>query len=192
MKITIHRGANQIGGCITEIATSKAKVFIDLGRNLPGSDKTDYSADDVRGIATDADAIFYSHYHGDHVGLHHLVPESVKQYMGAGAIDVMRCKYKALNDYKDFSLQLAATGRMIPFKERERIEVKEGFFVTPYFVSHSAFDAYMFLIECEGKRILHTGDFRRHGYLGKGLFPTLEKYIGHVDLLITEGTMLYR
>ena len=190
MKITIHRGANQIGGCITEIATSKAKVFIDLGSNLPGSDKTDYSADDVRGIATDADAIFYSHYHGDHVGLHHLVPESVKQYMGAGAIDVMRCKYKALNDYKDFSLQLAATGRMIPFKERERIEVKEGFFVTPYFVSHSAFDAYMFLIECEGKRILHTGDFRRHGYLGKGLFPTLEKYIGHVDLLITEGTML--
>ena len=104
----------------------------------------------------------------------------------------MRCKYEALNVHQDFSLQLAATGRMIPFKERERIEVKEGFFVTPYFVSHSAFDAYMFLIECEGKRILHTGDFRRHGYLGKGLFPTLEKYIGHVDLLITEGTMLGR
>jgi hypothetical protein len=81
---------------------------------------------------------------------------------------------------------------MLPFKERERIKIKEGFSVTPYFVSHSAFDAYMFLIECEGKKILHTGDFRRHGYLGKGLFPTLEKYIGHVDLLITEGTMLGR
>ena len=58
MKLTIHRGANQIGGCITEIATSKAKVFIDLGSNLPGSDKTDYSADEVRRITTDADAIF--------------------------------------------------------------------------------------------------------------------------------------
>lgn len=64
--------------------------------------------------------------------------------------------------------------------------------VTPYFVSHSAFDAYMFLIECEGKKILHTGDFRRHGYLGKGLFPTLKRYIGTVDLLIIEGTMLGR
>ena len=41
MKITIHRGANQIGGCITEIATKDAKIFIDLGSNLPGSDKTD-------------------------------------------------------------------------------------------------------------------------------------------------------
>ena len=192
MKITIHRGANQIGGCITEIATKDAKIFIDLGSNLPGSDKTDYSADEVRRITADADAIFYSHYHGDHVGLHHLVPTCVKQYMGAGAIDVMRCKYEALNVHQDFSLQLAATKRMLPFKERERIKIKEGFSVTPYFVSHSAFDAYMFLIECEGKKILHTGDFRRHGYLGKGLLPTLEKYIGHVDLLITEGTMLGR
>ena len=42
MKITIHRGANQIGGCITEIATKDAKIFIDLGSNLPGSDKTDW------------------------------------------------------------------------------------------------------------------------------------------------------
>ena len=112
--------------------------------------------------------------------------------MGAGAIDVMRCKYEALNTHQDFSQQLEATERMIPFKERERIVVNNSIIVTPYFVSHSAFDAYMFLIECEGKKILHTGDFRRHGYLGKGLFPTLEKFIGKVDLLITEGTMLGR
>jgi len=50
MKITIHRGANQIGGCITEIATKDTKIFIDLGSNLPGSDKTDYTADEVRKI----------------------------------------------------------------------------------------------------------------------------------------------
>ena len=50
----------------------------------------------------------------------------------------------------------------------------------------------MFLIECEGKKILHTGDFRRHGYIGKGLFPTLKKNVGEVDILITEGTMLGR
>jgi len=192
MKINIHRGANQIGGCITEISTDKAKIFIDFGSNLPGSENKELTDNEVVKKTADADAIFYSHYHGDHVGLHHLVPTCVKQYMGAGAIDVMRCKYEALNVHQDFSLQLAATERMIPFKERERIKVKEGFFVTPYFVSHSAFDAYMFLIECEGKKILHTGDFRRHGYLGKGLFPTLEKYIGKVDLLITEGTMLGR
>ena len=64
--------------------------------------------------------------------------------------------------------------------------------VTPYFVSHSAYDSYMFLIEAEGKRILHTGDFRGHGYLSKGLLPTIQKYIGQVDVLIIEGTMLAR
>ena len=50
----------------------------------------------------------------------------------------------------------------------------------------------MFLIEAEGKRILHTGDFRGHGYLSKGLIPTIRKYIGQVDVLIIEGTMLSR
>jgi len=35
MKITIHRGINQIGGSITEIATDNTKILIDFGQNLP-------------------------------------------------------------------------------------------------------------------------------------------------------------
>ena len=53
----------------------------------------------------------------------------------------------------------------------------------------------MFLIEANGKRILHTGDFRGHGYLSKVLLQTIEKLIlkqGKIDFLITEGTMLSR
>jgi ribonuclease J len=50
----------------------------------------------------------------------------------------------------------------------------------------------MFLIEADGKRIWHTGDYRAHGYMGKGLFPTLRKYATNIDILITEGTMLNR
>jgi ribonuclease J len=48
----------------------------------------------------------------------------------------------------------------------------------------------MFLIECDGKKVLHTGDFRDHGYLGKGLYTMLEKHINTqgIDVLITEGT----
>jgi len=37
------------------------------------------------------------------------------------------------------------------------------FTVTPIPTDHSAFDAYMLLIEGAGKRILYTGDFRCHG-----------------------------
>lgn len=67
--------------------------------------------------------------------------------------------------------------------------------VTPYFADHFAAEAYMFLIEADGKRILHMGDFRTHGRLGKGLFKLLARLFpaNHpVDVLISEGTMLGR
>ena len=59
-------------------------------------------------------------------------------------------------------------------------------------IDHSAFDSYMFLIESEGKKILHTGDFRNHGFRGKGLEKILDKFVGNIDLLISEGTVLNR
>lgn len=194
MNIIIHRGANQIGGCITEISSEGCKILIDLGSNLPGSKKEELTEEQIKEITEDADAIFYTHYHGDHVGLHHLIPASVKQYIGRGAQKVMRCKYSALHAHDDFSKQLKSVEYMQPYSALDKIDAgnKGKIFVTPYFVSHSAFDAYMFKIECEGKTILHTGDFRRHGYLGKGLFPTLNNHIGQIDILITEGTMLGR
>ena len=37
MNIRIHRGLEQIGGCITEISTENSRVFIDMGQNLPGN-----------------------------------------------------------------------------------------------------------------------------------------------------------
>lgn len=37
MQITIHRGINQIGGCITEISTQTTRIFVDMGENLPGN-----------------------------------------------------------------------------------------------------------------------------------------------------------
>lgn len=62
----------------------------------------------------------------------------------------------------------------------------------PLAVDHSAYEAYMFLIEAQGKTVLHTGDYRLHGFKGKGVLTALEKYVGQVDVLITEGTTLSR
>lgn len=62
--------------------------------------------------------------------------------------------------------------------------------VTPFSNCHSIYDSHMFLIEADGKRIWHTGDYREHGYRGKDLFPMLERYATDIDVLITEGTML--
>lgn len=85
MKITIHRGINQIGGCITEIATEKTRILIDLGQNLPDGEGlvTDNLAnlESIEILTKGLNAIFYTHYHGDHLGLFHLVPDSINQHI---------------------------------------------------------------------------------------------------------------
>ena len=202
MKIIIHRGIDQIGGCITEIATDKTRIFIDFGQNLPNGDGIVYddfaNQEAVKEITNDIDAIFYTHYHGDHIGLFQYVPNRITQYIGAAAKQIAICKHRQLSYIKG---REKLSAKEISILENMKVFVPEQIIcigdikVTPYFVSHSAYDSYMFLIESNGKRILHTGDFRGHGYLSKGMLPAIEKYIlkyGKIDFLITEGTMLSR
>lgn len=202
MKIIVHRGIDQIGGCITEISTVKARILIDLGQNLPNGegvvDDDLASHEAIESITQGVDAVFYTHYHGDHLGLFHYVPDNVRQYIGKVAKRVALCKHRQLSYIKGREQQskeeiakLEGMGELSPGQTITVGDIK----ITPFFVSHSAYDAYMFLIEADGKRMLHTGDFRGHGYLSKGLLPTIEKLIlsqGKVDFLITEGTMLSR
>lgn len=202
MKIVIHRGIDQIGGCITEIGTAKSKVLIDLGHNLPKGDEPAEDRMDnpatIAALCEGCDAVFYTHYHGDHIDLFRHVPESVPQYIGALAKRVMGIKLERLahipEQLEQRQTDMALLERFHTFEAAKTVQVGEDIRVTPYFVSHSAADAYMFLIEADGKRVLHTGDFRGHGYLSKGLLSTLHKYITplEVDVLICEGTMLDR
>lgn len=199
MQITIHR-ATQIGGQITRISTLQASIIIDLGHNLPSHAEDEDTYDDdcaIAGITEDCSAILYTHYHADHIGLFHHVPDNIPQYIGKVAKQVVCRKYKQLcllpneSDQQKYRHALNVATGMHTFHENQTLRFGD-ISVTPYFVSHSAYDAYMFLIDAEGKRILHTGDFRGHGYLSKGLLPTVQKYIGQVDILIIEGTMLSR
>ncbi len=190
MQIIIHRGIDQIGGCITEIATSEARILIDLGQNLPGSngEANDPLAtrEAIEKLTEGVDAILYTHYHGDHVGLMEYVPTDIEQYIGEVAKEVLIVKATHIPNQDPALFQHLNT-----FKATQQIAIKD-ITITPFFVSHSAADAYMFLVEAEGKKVLHTGDFRSHGYLGKGLHKFVPHYIGQVDVLITEGTMLSR
>ena len=105
MKITIHRGIDQIGGCITEIATASARILIDLGQNLPdgegvvNDDFANFEA--IEKITKGIDAIFYTHYHGDHLGLFHLVPDYISQHIGKVAKRVALCKHQRLAYIKE-------------------------------------------------------------------------------------------
>lgn len=227
MNIKIHRGIDQIGGCITEISTDTSRIFIDFGQNLPGCGKPSTPEEDenmVRTIFSNNskmyEAVFYTHGHEDHVGLFEYIPNNVPQYMSKGTMELLSIKYSLLSegaslrvnelqkcdsDEYNTAIKLCAQAenkfrlikrmktwyRTAPHKEPESIMVGD-IKVTPFFNCHSIYDSHMFLIEADGKRIWHTGDYREHGYMGKGLIPTLKKYATNIETLITEGTMLKR
>lgn len=198
MQITIQRPA-QIGGQITRIDTTTSSIIIDLGQDLPGKNDEDLLDNDkaIAKLTQGCSAILYTHYHGDHIGLFHHVPENIPQYIGSVAKQVVCKKYQQLCQLPDkegtkvFKQALRTASKMNVFQAKQTLHFGD-ITVTPYFVSHSAYDAYMFLIEAEGKKILHTGDFRGHGYLSKGQETTLKHYVGQIDILIIEGTMLAR
>ena len=48
------------------------------------------------------------------------------------------------------------------------------------------------MIEADGKRVLYTGDFRLHGVRGGTMDKILDRRIGKVDAVITEGTTVSR
>lgn len=195
MRITIHRGIDQIGGCITEISTAHTKIIIDLGSNLPGSNGREFTKQEIEDITQNADGIYYTHFHGDHVGLSSFVPYNIAHYIGEGAKEVNICKYTVLASHDSkYKRDLMVAQNMRTYQEAHRYNVGEKgeIFITPFFVDHSAFNSYMFLIEADHRKILHTGDFRGHGYLSKGLMKILQVKAQNIDILITEGTMLSR
>lgn len=205
MKIRIHRGSKQIGGCITEIqSASGTRILIDLGHNLPGESGADDKFDDPTNLSAlleGISGIIYTHNHGDHLGFYHVVPELIPQYIGQMSRDVVfnileetlnkanRSKRKSLiQDIECKILRLKAFRTYVSGRAFSIGDIK----ITPFFVSHSAADSHLLLIECDGKRVVHTGDLREHGFLGKGLEKILRKYLTDVDVLIIEGTMLSR
>lgn len=189
--------AEQIGGCFTVITTGKAKIMIDYGLSLPGAkaeqEDFDWEHDTV-------DAVFITHYHGDHVGKILDIPEPIPIFMGKTTRQIMLNIHEALvcvsklKEEQEKWIKLLKSNRIEEVQENEPITKIKGITITPYSVDHSAYDAYMYLIEADGKVLLHTGDFRGHGYRGSKMLEVIKYYVHKngrkVDYLITEGTML--
>ena len=187
MKIRILRGTNQIGGSSVIIATKNAKVVIDFGSELNDNPQK-LEVDGLTSGKSDIDAVFFSHNHGDHVGLIDTINNDIPIYMGKTSLELLKMFAERT---KERQYKLKTLDRVKTFEKEDKITIKD-IVVTPYYVDHSAFDAYMFLIEAEGKKILYTGDFRDHGFIGKGFEPVLQNHVGKVDAVICEGTTLNR
>ncbi len=180
MKITIHRGQNQIGGSIIEIASDTTRIILDAGSEL---DEEIPVAPQIEGLffgQASYDAVLISHYHGDHLGLCDQILPEIPIYIGKGAANVTNSARRYTNKPEYSFTDYYESGKPFTIGDIQ---------ITPYLCDHSAFDAYMFHIECGGKSLVYSGDFRSNG---RKNFNHLLHRLPSADALIIEGTTLSR
>ena len=180
MTVTIYRGTRQIGGCCTGIATASTRILIDAGAPLPGE-----QCEPIR--FPQADAVLVTHYHGDHTGELAGLPEGTPIYMAESSKQILQKYRERMGAEYCRGIDLDAVRTLqngLPFCIGD-------IRITPIESDHSSFQPLMYLLEADGKRILHTGDFRLHGPHRDRLMDALHG-MGRIDLLITEGTSLTR
>ena len=184
MPLTIHRGTHEIGGSCVEICSDKAKILIDLGMPLDYDKRSREEQTEIRHNAEEwckgADAIFLSHAHADHYGFLDLLTQDTPIYATEDTFAMLALD-GILGDDPTKHLEKH------PLKSGQSCEVAD-IKVTAYIVDHSAYGACAYLIECDGKRILYSGDIRLHGVKGV-LYKNLPK---DVDYLLLEGTNILR
>ena len=140
MRIIIHRGTHQIGGCVTEIRTDNARIFIDMGSELPDADgKIPEETLTVEGVTQgdmNCDGVFFTHYHGDYIGMLSRILPDTPLYMGQAAKEVHLALQKRINP------DLApAIEQIRPFQAGEKIIISD---ISIIMVDHSAYDSYIF------------------------------------------------
>lgn len=192
MKLCIHRGTHQIGGIAAEIATETTRILIDMGDELfldPGFVSAPLHIPGVTDANGRCDAVLFTHYHGDHTGQMLRIRPDIPLYAGALAKDIMRLS--SAHSWKKDEVLCKRIETIRTFSAGMPFLIGD-IQITPFSIDHSAVDSYLFLIEADGKCILYTGDFRLHGVRGKTMDKILDRRIGKVDAIITEGTTVSR
>jgi ribonuclease J len=197
VKIIIHRGTNRIGGSCFEVRNSNERIMIDLGFPLmeDGGGELDEIAlqqPGVRnGVLPDIEGIYHfqkpefsgvilSHPHLDHFGLMDYIHPKIPIYIGEAAQRLVEIS-------AEFSPQEINLNNMINFAGEKSFKIG-SFRITPFKVDHSSFDSVALLVEINGKRILYSGDLRRHGRKNELFKNLLKKNWKTIDCLVLEGT----
>ena len=182
LQFIIHRGSHQIGGNCVELVAPNSRIFIDCGLPLDYDDQAPETQKEIRENArkwlNNCDAIFLSHYHGDHYGLLNEAPKDTRVYATKETSELMKISGIFGEDLTEH----------LDIQPIENTVTVNDFRVTKFDVDHSAFGACAFLFEVCGKRILYSGDIRLHGKKGV-LYKNLPQ---NVDYLFLEGTNLGR
>lgn len=195
--LIIHRGTHEIGGTAIEIRSTRGCILLDLGAPLgfdlqcEGDGKSLVKSSvlpDISGLYTwdtpTFDAIILSHAHLDHFGLLCYAHPSIPLYLSKGTKALMQLNTRFLG-----GADLPSDCRVF---EMYRSFSVTDIVVTPYLMDHSAFDAAAFEIVIGEKRVIYTGDFRKHGRKSASFERLMKLVSSSPDILLCEGTTLGR
>lgn len=189
MKISIKRGAKEIGGSAIEISADNGqRIILDLGLPLDAEKNAPELLPQIDGLKNKTDdllAVLISHAHQDHYGLGKYIDKSIPVYLSKEAATIMKVAAEHhLPEAFEFE-------NCIHFYNGKKFMLG-SFAITPYLFDHSAYGAYGFLIEADGKKVFYSGDFRAHGRKRKLFYKFLQNKPEDIDVLLLEGTCLGR
>lgn len=180
LTLTVHRATNEIGGNCIELRSGAERLVLDVGRPLDAPKDATGLIPASLDLASPA-TILISHPHQDHYGLLEEAPTHWPVRCGEPTRRLM-------------TITSNVTGRKIPQQiegwESGRTFAVGPFEITPLLTDHSAFDAHMLLIEAHGRRVLYSGDFRRHGRKSALVEHLMKTPPPNIDVLLMEGTNL--
>lgn len=205
MKLRIHRGSSEIGGSCVEIWTNKTRIVIDMGmpiidkhnknfniknyENLGIKELIDKSIlPNIKGLYDTSDNIIdgliISHSHLDHYGLINYVNSDVSFYLGKATHKLI--EISSIFSHSNYNI------KNYTYFEKSKPFIIGNIKITPYWMDHSAFDSYSFLIESDCKSVFYSGDFRNHGRKSKVFKWFTRNSPKNIDYLLLEGTQIGR
>lgn len=202
MILTIHRGSHEIGGSCVELKSRNSRIVIDIGVPIVTPSGKKFDIKDHKNLSTEEliasnilpnvkglykqdssnniDGLLISHAHIDHYGLYNFVDKDIQYYLGEAT-------HRLIGLSNIFIEDRGTIKKYTYIKDGTPFQIG-GFTITPYLMDHSAFDAYAFLIEAEGKKLFYSGDFRSHGRKGKLFYKFLRTAPEGINALLLEGT----
>lgn len=205
MKFKIHRGTKEIGGSCVEVWTASTRILLDFGMPLVNKDKSEFDFNqfkrltpreliehgvlpDIKGLYDEKDktidGVIISHPHQDHFGLINFIHKNIQFHLGEAT-------HKLIEISNLFTPQEIHIDKVNYFEKEKSFQIGDILF-TAYWVDHSAFDSYSFLVEADGKRLFYSGDFRSHGRKANAFNWFTHNAPQHVDYLLLEGTTIGR
>jgi len=183
--LTVHRSTQEIGGNCIELNFDGHRLLLDAGEPLDSNDSipNNHHIPTTLDTSREVDGLVISHPHQDHWGLLNQLPPGWPVWCGqaSGILMDMTARVRGERIAQQFRT----------YRSGEEFSVGP-FTITPYLTDHSAFDAHMLLVECAGRRILYSGDFRRTGRKGVLVKRLLALPPENIDVLLLEGTALGR